>query len=300
MSEGTFAGVRRDGRATEGLGRPRRRWTRARIRRWIISIVLIPICLIWVYPMLWMVSSSFKTNGEIFQGLNPVPNIIQLGNYITAWVQADIGRDFLNSVLIALGGVAVVLVVTSMMGYVVGRYPFPGRKALIAVLAVIVFLPQGFTILPILEEVTWLHLNGSLFGIILAESGSVHTVQILLFAGYFAQLPPELEESATVDGAGFLRVFWQIYLPLAKPVVATVVILQFIASWNDFLIPLVLTLTHPELRPLAVGVYTFQGTNQVQWADLTAASTIALLPILVVFLFLQRYFIEGIAGAVKQ
>lgn len=292
--------TRRNVRAREGLGSPHRRWTRGRTRRLITTIVLIPICLIWIYPMLWMISSSFKTQGEIFGGLNLIPNVIQLGNYITAWVQADIGQDFINSVIVSVGGVAVVLAVTSTMGYAIGRYPFPGRKILIGFLAAIVFLPQGFTILPILEEVTFLHLSGNLFGIILAESGSAHVVMILLFAGYFAQLPPELEESATVDGAGFLRVFWQIYLPLAKPVIATVIILQFIASWNDFLIPLVLTLTQPALRTLAVGVYTFQGTNQIQWADLTAASTIALLPILIVFLFLQRYFIEGIAGAVKQ
>lgn len=296
----TVRAARRGVRSREGLGRPRRRWTRGRIRRWVTSIILIPICLLWIYPMLWMVSSSLKTQGEIFGGLNLIPNVLQVGNYITAWVQADIGQDFVNSVIVSVGGVAVVLAVTSTMGYAIGRYPFPGRKVLIGFLAAIVFLPQGFSILPILEEVTFLHLNGSLFGIILAESGSAHVVMILLFAGYFAQLPPELEESATVDGAGFLRVFWQIYLPLAKPVIATVIILQFIASWNDFLIPLVLTLTQPALRTLAVGIYTFQGTNQIQWADLTAASTIALLPILIVFLFLQRYFIEGIAGAVKQ
>lgn len=296
----TAPSARRGVRAREGLGRAPRRWTRGRIRRWITSIILIPICFLWIYPMLWMVSSSLKTQGEIFSGLNLVPNVLQIGNYITAWTQADIGQDFVNSVIVSVGGVAVVLAVTSTMGYAIGRYPFPGRKVLIGFLAAIVFLPQGFTILPILEEVTFLHLNGSLFGIILAESGSAHVVMILLFAGYFAQLPPELEESATVDGAGFLRVFWQIYLPLAKPVIATVIILQFIASWNDFLVPLVLTLTQPSLRTLAVGVYTFQGTNQIQWADLTAASTIALLPILIVFLFLQRYFIEGIAGAVKQ
>ncbi|MGH7912335.1 MAG: carbohydrate ABC transporter permease [Candidatus Dormibacteraceae bacterium] len=290
---------RASAQAREGLRRPGR-WNRGRVRRWITSIVLIPICFIWIYPMLWMVSSSFKTNGEIFQGLNLVPNVIQLGNYITAWVQADMGQYFLNSVIVTLAGGLIVVVVTSMMGYALGRYPFPGRKAMIGFLAVVVFLPQGFTILPILELITFLHLDGNLFGIILAESGSAHILMILLFAGYFAQLPRELEESAKVDGAGFLRVFWQIYLPLAKPVIATVVIMQFIASWNDFLIPLVLTLTQPTLRTLAVGVYSFQGTNQVQWADLTAASTIALLPILVVFLFLQRYFIEGIAGAVKQ
>jgi raffinose/stachyose/melibiose transport system permease protein len=123
---------------------------------------------------------------------------------------------------------------------------------------------------------------------------------ILLFAGYFRQLPSELEESALVDGAGFVRIFLRIMLPLSKPVIATSIILQFIASWNDFLIPLVLTLSQPSLRTLAVGVYSFQGENLTDWADMAAASTISIIPVVVVFLFLQRYFIEGIAGAVKQ
>lgn len=270
------------------------------MRRLILSIVLIPICLVWIYPMLWMVSSSLKTNGEIFSGLNLIPNVVQLGNYINAWVKADMGQYFVNSVIVTLGGVAIVLFTTSTMGYVLGRYSFPGRKITIGFLAAIVFLPQGFTILPIFTLINAMHLEGNLFGIILAESGSAHVIQILLFAGYFGQLPRELEESATVDGAGFLRVFVQIYLPLAKPVIATVIIMQFIASWNDFLVPLVLTLSQPNLRTLAVGVYSFQGENLTDWATLCAASTIALLPVVVVFLFLQRYFVEGIAGAVKQ
>jgi raffinose/stachyose/melibiose transport system permease protein len=89
-------------------------------------------------------------------------------------------------------------------------------------------------------------------------------------------------------------------LPLSKPVIATSIILQFIASWNDFLIPLVLTLSQPSLRTLAVGVYSFQGENLTDWADMAAASTISIIPVVIVFLFLQRYFIEGVAGAVKQ
>lgn len=278
----------------------RRRLTPARLRRLVISLVLIPICLIWVYPMIWMVSSSLKTNGEIFGGLGLVPNIIQLGNYINAWVRADMGRYFVNSVIVTLGGVAIVLATTSTMGYVLGRYPFPGRRIAIGFLAAIVFLPQAFTIIPIVTLIGWLHLTGNLFGIILAESGSAHVLQILLFAGYFSRLPRELEESAIVDGAGFLRVFWQVYLPLARPVIATVIIMQFIASWNDFLVPLALTLSQPHLRTLAVGVYSFQGENLTDWATLCAASTIALLPVIIVFLFLQRYFVEGLAGAVKQ
>lgn len=284
---------------------PRKRWLRRRLtgpgrRRLLISVVLIPICFIWIYPLLWMIAASLKTNGEIFSGLGLVPNVLQLGNYTDAWLHANMARYFVNSIIVTLGGVAIVLVTTSSMGYVLGRYAFPGRKVTIGLLTALVFLSQGYTIIPVFDLITRLHLDGNLLGIILAESGSAHIIQILLFAGYFSQLPRELEESATVDGAGFLRVFFQIYLPLAKPVIATVIIMQFIASWNDFLVPLVLTLSQPALRTLAVGVYSFQGENLTNYADLSAASTIALLPVIVVFLFLQRYFIEGIAGAVKQ
>jgi raffinose/stachyose/melibiose transport system permease protein len=183
---------------------------------------------------------------------------------------------------------------------VLGTKSFIGKKVIIGMLAGLVFLPQGYTIIPVFDLITFLHLDGSLLGIILAESGSAHIIMILLFTGYFRQMPRELEESAVLDGASFPRIFWQIMLPLAKPVIATTIILQFIASWNDFLVPLVLTLSRPELRTLAVGVYSFQGDNFTSWTDMSAASTISLLPVIVVFLFLQRYFIEGMAGAVKQ
>src|SRR5699024_3381998 len=128
-----------------------------------------------------------------------------------------------------------------------GRYAFPGKKATIGLLAASVFLPEGYTIIPIFDLINRLGLSGSLWGITLAEAGGTHVVIILLFAGYFSQLPAELEESARLDGAGFLRIFWLVYLPLAKPVIATGVILQFMHSWNSFLLPLVLTLSRPDL-----------------------------------------------------
>jgi len=145
-----------------------------------------------------------------------------------------------------------------------------------------------------------LGLANSLAGVTLAQAGGAHVVMVLLFAGYFAQLPKELEEAAVVDGAGFLRVFWEIMLPLAKPIVATTIILQFMHSWNAFLQPLVLTLSRPDLRTLAVGIYAFQGEFFTDWSGMAAAATISLAPIVIVFLFLQRYFVEGIAGAVKS
>ncbi len=247
-----------------------------------------------------MMSASVKPNGKVFSGLGLFPTRWYFSNWTDAWTQAHIGREFFNTSIITVAAVAIVVLTTSSMGYVLGRFSFPGKRILLVALGVLVFLPQGYTIIPIVDLITALHLDNNLFGVILAESGTAHIIQLLLFAGYFRQLPKELEESAIIDGAGFFRVFLQIFLPLAKPVIATVIILQFIASWNDFLVPLVLTLSRPDLQTLAVGIYSFQGQNLTNYSELAAASTISLLPVIVVFLFLQRYFIEGLSGAVKQ
>jgi len=270
------------------------------MRRLITTIVLIPFCLIWVYPFLWMMSASVKPNGKVFSGLGLIPTKWFFSNYVAAWRDAHIQQYFINTVIITLASVVIVVVTTSTMGYVLGRIPFPGKKILIGLLACLVLIPQGYTIIPILDLITALHLDGSRLGVILAESGTAHIIQLLLYAGFFRQLPRELDESARMDGAGFYRTFVQIYLPLAKPVTATVIILQFIASWNDFLVPLVLTLSRPDLRTLAVGVYSFQGENLTNYSTMAAASTISLVPVIIVFLALQRYFVEGMAGAVKQ
>ncbi len=286
--------------AQPGLRVRRGRLRRSQIRRYVTYVVLTAVCFIWIYPILWMLSSSIKPLGEFFSGLSLIPQQVDFQNYVQAWQQANIGPDFINSVIVSVSGVLIVLFVSSTMGYALGRYRFPGRKVILAFLGVLVFIPQTYTIIPIFDLITNMHLDGNLFGIILAESGSANIIIILLFAGYFSQIPKELEEAATVDGAGFFRTFWQIMLPVAKPVIATGIILQFIASWNDFLIPLVLTLSQPALRTVAVGVYFLQGVNEVNWTELSAASSIALLPVIIVFLFLQRYFVEGIAAAVKQ
>lgn len=282
-----------------------RRWWRSltrgsRLRAIITTAILLPIGFGWIYPFLWMVSAGFKSTDEIFSGLSLIPADPQPGNFTRAWTDARIGEYFLNTVIVTVGSIAIVLVTVSMMGYVLGRYQFPGKKLIIVAFAVTVFLPEGYTIIPIFELVNRLGLANTLAGVTLAQAGGAHVVMVLLFAGYFAQLPKELEEAAVVDGAGFLRVFWEIMLPLAKPIVATTIILQFMHSWNAFLQPLVLTLSRPDLRTLAVGIYAFQGEFFTDWSGMAAAATISLAPIVIVFLFLQRYFVEGIAGAVKS
>ena len=135
---------------------------------------------------------------------------------------------------------------------------------------------------------------------ILALSGGAYVSAILIYSGYFRQMPQELEEAAVVDGAGFLRIFFSIMLPLAMPVTATVALLTFLATWNAFFLPLVFSFSRPELRTLSVGMQAFVGENAVDWTGMAAAGMISIVPVVVLFFFLQRYFVEGIAGAVKS
>ena len=265
----------------------------------VMSVILLPIVIAWVYPFIWTASSSLKSTPEIFGSLNPFTPVLRVGNYTRAWQDANMGQYFLNTVFITFFSIVISVLTAALMGYVLGRYRFAGKKVIIGVFALAVFLPEGYTVIPIYDLINKLGLTGSLWGVTLAEAGGVSIVVVLLFAGYFAQLPRELEEAARVDGAGFLRIFARVYLPLAKPVTATAVILQFLHSWNDFLLPLVLTLSRPELRTLSVGIYALRGDYLSEWGVTTAAATIALVPIIVLFLFLQRYFVESIAGAVK-
>lgn len=271
-----------------------------RIREIVVAVVLIPVCLIWIYPFLWLLSASVKSNAQVFSGLNLFTHVVQLGNYVRAWNQANVGRYFVNTLLITAGSIVITLVCVALMGYVLGRYSFRGKRIVAGLLAAAIFLPEGYTIIPTLDLLNKLHLESSLWGLTLAESGGIQVMMILLFAGYFNQLPKELEEAAIVDGAGFFRVFWQIFLPLTKPVIATCVILQFMHAWNDFLLPLVVTLNKPDLRTLSVGIYSFQGQYFTDYSGMAAASVIGLAPIIILFLVLQKYFVEGIAGAVKQ
>jgi ABC-type glycerol-3-phosphate transport system permease component len=272
---------------------------RTTVRLTLESVVLLAICALWIYPFLWVVSAAVKTNQEVFAGPGLVPSALHLENFSRAWTQAHIGTYFLNTTIIAVCSVAIVLVTTGMLGYVLGRYSFPGKRVIVALFVATVFLPEGYTIIPVFELINWLHLNNSLAGVILAESGGSHVIYVLLFAGFFSQLPGELQEAAIIDGAGFVRIFGSIMLPLAGPIIATTTILQFMNSWNSFFLPLVLTLSRPDLRTLGVGMFAFQGEYFSDWTGMAAAATLALLPIVALFLALQRHFVEGIAGAVK-
>ncbi|WP_372571660.1 carbohydrate ABC transporter permease [Ruegeria jejuensis] len=268
-------------------------------RIFVTSVLLAAFCVVWIYPFVWMISTSLKSNAEMFGNPGLIPQSFAWENYSRAWVEANMGRYFLNTLIVTVGSVVIVTFCTALTGYVLGRYRFPGRNAILLAFVCTVFIPQGFTIIPVFELLSALGLSTNLLGLTLATSGHAMVVFVVLFAGYFSQLPKELEEAAQVEGVTFLQIFWYIMLPLARPMVVTVVIMQVLHAWNDFLLPLVITLANPAIRTLSVGIYAFKGEQFIDWTGMAAAATISIVPVVVLFIALQRYFINGLAGAVK-
>lgn len=274
---------------------------RLRTAGWVQFAVLAVLALAWVYPLLWIFAASLKDDASIFtDGLGLVPEQWNWQNYAEAWQTAGFARYTLNSLVVTTGSVVVVVLRCATAGYVLGRYGFRGRRVVLGVLLAASFIPTGLAIIPIVQLSTELGILDSTIGLILALSAGGNVAGVLLYTGFFAQIPDELEQAAHVDGAGFLRTFFSVMLPLSGPITATVAVVTFIGTWSNFFVPLVFTFSDPDKRTLAVGMLAFQGTNSTDWTGLAAGATMSLVPVLLVFVLLQRYFVEGIAGAVKS
>jgi raffinose/stachyose/melibiose transport system permease protein len=272
-----------------------------RLPWWIAAVLLAGGCFLWIYPFLWMVSASLKSSLDIFKdGLNLIPDSPAWANFKRAWVTAEFGKYLRNTVIVTVATVLIVVVRSAMAGYVLARYRFRGRMAIIVVLVATILVPTGYTIIPVVDIAQRLHLLNSLAGMIIALSGGAHVAMILIYVGYFSRIPKELFESAMVDGAGFLTIFIRIMLPLAMPVTATATLLTFLNTWNAYFLPLVFTFSRPDLRTVSVGMIAFSGEYSTDWSGMAAGAVISLAPVVILFFVLQRYFVEGIAGAVKN
>ncbi|MEK3724649.1 carbohydrate ABC transporter permease [Paenibacillus sp. FSL H8-0034] len=266
----------------------------------LLHLVLVVCGIVWVYPFVWMILSSLKTNTEyINAGFRLLPEVPQWENYARAWNVGHFSTYFANSVIITCSTVVIVIVLCALTGYALGRVNFPGRKLFVLAITATMFIPKGYTIIPIFQIIKSLGLLNTLPGIILAESSGAHVLFILLFMTYFHNLPKELEEASEMDGCGFLRTFCQVMLPLSKPIIATTAIMQFIWTWNSFFVPLIFSINKPELRTLAVGMYSFAGEHTIDWSGMAAGASISLVPVILIFIVFQRFFIEGISGSVK-
>ncbi|TYB71312.1 carbohydrate ABC transporter permease [Nonomuraea sp. PA05] len=270
-------------------------------RQVVTFVLLLVLGGLWVYPFVWLVSASLKTSSEIFgSGLGLLPEQPVWENYARAWSEVGFAGYFVNTLVITVGTVLLVVVRSALAGYVLGRYDFIGKKFLIGLFLVTFFLPEGYTIIPITQLTDQLRLLNTHAGVILGLGAGGQIASTLLYAGYFRRLPKELEETARLDGAGPFTVFFRVMLPLAWPITATVVILTYLFAWNVYLLPLVFTLSEPDLRTLAVGMTVFVGERGTDWSGMAAAAVISLIPVIAVFVALQRKFVDSLAGAVKQ
>lgn len=268
---------------------------------------LIAVLVIVVLPIFYTLMSSFKTNSEIMAYPDRLfPEHFTLDNYKEAWGSGNfnIPRMLWNSIYYTVFCVIITVTMSSLVGYVFARGGnFPGSKVIMGVLSALMFVSFGsITIYAVFEVLGLLHLDDSLWGLIVMKFFSVGIANVYIVRGYIFSLPKEIDEAAEMDGCGFIGIFFRIIAPLLKPVIATIVVLSFNASWNDYLMPTLFTITNPEQRPLIVGIMALKnsGAAASSWNLMLAGASVALVPVLIVYAFCNKYFVSGIAaGAVK-
>lgn len=263
-------------------------------------LLLVIGALVMVTPFVYMVSTSFKAQAYVLT-IPPqfIPHPATTTNYSDAWGSQDFSRYFLNSLLVAIASTAISLLLSSMMAYAFARFDFAGRELLFGILLLGLMVPAIMLIIPQFILAKYLGLLDSLTGLIAFYVAGSLSLNTFLLRGFFQSIPAELDQAMEVDGAGPWVRYYRLVLPLAKPALATATIFTFLASWDEF--PWALTIINtPEKRTLPLAIQLFQGQNATQWGLVFAASLIAIVPVIVVFLVFQRYFVQGLtSGAVK-
>lgn len=261
--------------------------------------ILAIIALVMVVPFIWTLSASLKGPNESVFSLPPqfIPKVPTLDNYAVVMNTLPIGRYFLNSMFLAAFGVGLPIIMCSLAAFPLARMNFKGKQLVFLVIIGTMMIPGEVTMIPIYLMINRLGLMGSYAGIILP--GAVPIMSVFLMRQAFITIPNEMEESAIIDGAKPWQIWLHILLPMVKPTIATMSILNFIGSWNNFLWPL-LVLNDPNSYPLTLGLYQLQGTFVANTRLIAAGAILALIPILIVFVFFQKYFIAAAySSAVK-
>jgi multiple sugar transport system permease protein len=264
------------------------------IQHFLLYFLLTMIALLVILPLLWMLSTSFKPKAEWFlPQINWIPLRFTLANYenILDNPSLPIARWFLNSVGIATVSTILILIIDSLAAYAYARMSFPGKRVIFALLLATLFLPGLMFVVPNFLTVAKIGLLNNYAGVILPGLAGVFGV--FFMRQFFESLPRELEEAAYIDGATRLQTFFLIALPLAKPALATLGIITFLASWNDFLWPL-LILNDRQLQTLPPGLATLQGAYTSEYGQMMAGAVITAIPVLVIYVFLQRYIVESV------
>lgn len=261
--------------------------------------LLVVAALIALFPLLWMVSGSLQSLDELLSGKSLLPGAPQWGNYVTAWVQGDLGTYLLNSVTYTLTAVFGILVISSMAGYALARLEFWGKNIFTFLILAVMIIPAPAMFLAQYRLLVALGLSNSRVGYVLILITSGIPMATLIMRSFFASQPKDLEEAAALDGASSLRIFASVILPLAKPGLAAVAVIQGLAAWNEYLMALVI-FDDNSLMPIQRGLTSFNSAETPQQQILLAATAISIVPVIVFYLLAQRHIVSGIgAGAIK-
>jgi raffinose/stachyose/melibiose transport system permease protein len=279
--------------AGEGPGSGGRRWTIGTVANYVLLVVVV---LIYLYPILFLVNTALKSNSEFFSNATGIVKAPRLSNFSEAWAEGNFAAYVINSIIYTFFGAALGTVMSLMVGFPVARGYLKHSRIWNVLFVSMLFLPN--TLVTVFQLALRLNLYDTRLGYTLIMASGVG-VGPLLIAGYVKTIPKELDEAAALDGISYLRyLFW--FLPsLIRPVLATIFILQAIGVWNDIILATIL-LPDQSKSPVTLGLFAFKGAYVSQWSLLSAATLIVAAPLLVVYVFLQRYLVASVVGgAVK-
>lgn len=277
-----------------------RRETKRRLKKWIMIICLTIVACFYIYPVFLMVMNSFKPFGEIIGDVLALPKSPNLENYTYVIKKMKYPLLFRNNVIITAIGIIGIVVFSSMAAFILERREGTYVKIAHTIIITPMLIPFQAIMITLLKSMNVLHLSGSKIGLGVQYWGFGIPMATFIIYNFMKTIPRELDESATIDGASTLRTFVSIIFPLLKSVIVTVIVLDVMWIWNDFLLPLLMVNSNNETKTLVLAAYTFVGQMNTKWNYALTAMVLAIVPSVIVFILLQKYIVEGVvAGAVK-
>lgn len=273
---------------------------RAKKRRKAINtvltyVMLVLIAIVCAGPFIWLLAASFRSGQNIYD-ISLIPQNPTLENYIGVWEFLSVPRYLLNTIIITVASIAMDVILSALCAYPLACMRFKGKNFILGVLLASMIIPAAAGMIINYLTISAMHLLNTLAGVVLVGSVKVFSI-ILLRQGYMG-VPKDLIEAARIDGAGELRIWWQIMLPGIMPTVSTVIIFDFISRWNEFLWPIIV-LQDPAKYPLAAALQYLNGSFNYKFGYIAAGAIISVIPVIVVFILCQKNYIEAVSGAVK-
>jgi raffinose/stachyose/melibiose transport system permease protein len=266
----------------------------------LVNGFLLLYCVTAIFPPIWMIYSSLKTSPEFAQNIFSLPSSFNLQNYIKIFTIGTVYRAFFNSIFSSVVSIVLLISISFIVAYFLARYEFPGRNALYIFFMFGVIVPVGALLVPVFLMFSKIHFLNNQFTIIPPMVAFGLSGNIFLLQSYIRSIPVEIEEAAFMDGSSLLNTLWEIIFPMCTPILATVLILTFMGTWNEFGFPLVLT-SSPQFKTVVLWLNTFKGEHTADYVGQMAALVLASVPVILLYLFFNEKIIQGMtAGAMKD